>query len=144
MLSSGVACGGRLASDSFPDSGGGGTYCYNRMPFGLKNAGATFSRTVKEMLKGQLGGNATTYIDDIVVKSLRERDHVSDLAKTFQNFRRVGLRLNPAKCMFGVRSRKLLGYLVSKDGIDPNPVKIQAIIDMEPPQSKRDLQKFTG
>ena len=52
--------------------------------------------------------------------------------------------MNPLKCVFGVRSRKLLGYLVSRDGIDPNPVKIQTIIDMEPPQSKRELQKFAG
>ena len=73
-----------------------------------------------------------------MVKSLRERDHVADLAETFRNFRRVGMRLNPLKCMFG-RSGKLLGYLVSKDGIDSNPVKIQAILDMEPPQSKREL-----
>ena len=100
--------------------------------------------TIKETLKGQLGRNAAAYIDDIVVKSLREKDHVADLAETFRNFRRVGMRLNPLKCMFGVQSGKLLGYLVSRDGIDPNPVKIQAIIDMEPPQSKRELQKFAG
>ena len=94
------------------------------MPFKLKNVGTTFSLTVKETLKYQLDRNASAYIDDIVVKSVKEVDHVADLAETFANFRRVGMRLNPAKCMFGVRSGKLLGYLVSKWGIDPNPVKI--------------------
>ena len=70
----------------------------------MKNVGASFSRTVKETLRGQLGRNAAAYIDDIVVKSVREKDHVADLAETFRNFCRVGMRLNPLKCMFGVRS----------------------------------------
>lgn len=91
-----------------------------------------------------MGRNAASYIDDIVIKSVLESDHIRDLAETFANLRRVGMKLNPAKCMFGGRSGKLLGYLVSKAGIDPNPVKIQAILDMQPPTSIRELQQFTG
>lgn len=73
-----------------------------------------------------------------------EVDHVRDLAETFANLRRVGMKLIPAKCMFRVHSGQLLGYLVSKDGINANPTKIQAIMDMKPPTSIRELQTFTG
>lgn len=91
-----------------------------------------------------MGRNTAAYIGDIVVKSVLEVDHVRDLAETFANLRRLDMKLNPAKCMFGVRSDKLLGYLVSKDGINASPIKIQAIMDMQPPSSIRELQKFTG
>jgi hypothetical protein len=121
-----------------------GTYCFIRMPEGLKNAGSTFSRLTKMVLESQVGRNIFTYVDDIVVASRNKADHLVDLAETFANMRDARLRLNPEKCVFGVRQGKILGYLVSHRGIEANPTKIQAIINMTPPQSARDVQRLTG
>jgi hypothetical protein len=110
-----------------------GTYCFIRMPEGLKNAGSTFFRLTKTMLESQVGRNIFTYVDDIVVASKSKEDHLADLAETFANMRDAQLRLNPEKCVFGVRQGKILGYLVSQHGIEANPTKIQAIINMTPP-----------
>jgi hypothetical protein len=120
------------------------TYCSIRMPEGLKNAGSTFSRLTKTMLEIQVGGNIFTYVDDIVVASRNKEDHLADLAETFANMRDAQLRLNPEKCVFDVRQGKILGYLVSHREIEANPTKIQAIINMTPPQSTRDVQRLTG
>jgi hypothetical protein len=121
-----------------------GTYCFIRMPEGLKNARSTFSRLTKRVLESQVGRNIFTYVDDIVVASKNKEDHLDDLAETFANMRDARLRLNPKKCVFGVRQGKILGYLVSHRGIEANPTKIQAIINMTPPQSARDVQRLTG
>jgi hypothetical protein len=95
-----------------------GTYCYIRMSEELKNAGGSFSRmTAKEVLHSQIGRNMLTYVDDIIVKSTKQENHVSDLQETFANFRRAGLKLNPEKCVFGVKKGKFLGCLVSTKGI---------------------------
>jgi ribonuclease HI len=83
-------------------------------------------------------------VDDIVVASKSKKDHLADLAETFANTRDARLRLNPEKCVFGVRQGKILGYLVSHRGIEANPTKIQAIINMTPPQSTRDVQRLIG
>jgi hypothetical protein len=114
------------------------------MPEGLKNVGSTFSRLTKTVLEGQVGRNIFTYVDDIVVASKSKEDHLADLAGTFSNMRNARLRLNPEKCVFGVRQGKILGYMVSHRGIEANPTKIQAIISMTPPQSARDVQRLTG
>jgi hypothetical protein len=121
-----------------------GTYCFVRMPEGLKNAGSTFSRLTKTVLESEVGRNIFTYVDDIVVASKNKVDHLADLAETFANMRDARLRLNPEKCVFGIRQGKILGYLVSHRGIEANPTKIQAIINMTPPQSARDVQRLTG
>jgi hypothetical protein len=122
-----------------------GTYYFIRMLEGLKNAGSTFSRLTKTVLKSQVDRNILTYVDDIVVASKNKADHLADLAETFANMRDARLRLNPEKCVFGVRQGKILGYLVSHRGIEANPTKIQAIINMTPPQqSTRDVQRLTG
>jgi hypothetical protein len=120
-----------------------GTYCFVRMPEGLKNAGSTFSRLTKTVLESQIGRNIFTYVDDIVVASKNKEDHLADLAETFANMREARLRLNPEKCVFGVRQGKILGYMVSHHGIEANPTKIQAIINMMPLQSTRDVQCLT-
>jgi ribonuclease HI len=121
-----------------------GTYCFVRMPEGLKNAGSTFSCLTKKVLENQVGRNTFTYVDDIVVASKSKEDHLADLAETFANMRDARLRLNLEKCVFGVRQRKILGYLVSHRGIEANPTKIQAIINLAPQQSTRDVQRLTG
>jgi hypothetical protein len=121
-----------------------GTYCFVRMPEGLKNAASTFSCLTKKILEDQMGHNVFTYVDDVVIASKNKDDHLSDLAETLANMREVRLRLNPERCIFGVRQGKILGYLVSHRGIEANPSKIQAIMDMAPPQSIKDIQRLTG
>jgi hypothetical protein len=74
-----------------------GTYCYLRMPEGLKNVGGSFSRMTAKVLHSQIGRNVLTYVDDIIVKSTKQENHVADLQETFANFRRAGLKLNPEK-----------------------------------------------
>ena len=98
-----------------------GVYCYTCMPFGLRNAGATFQRLIHIALGRQLGRNVGAYVDDIMVKSREARTLIQDLEETFESLRRVDLRLNPEKCVFGVPSGKLRGFLVSHGGIEANP-----------------------
>ncbi|GKV26785.1 hypothetical protein SLEP1_g36020 [Rubroshorea leprosula] len=119
-------------------------YCYVMMPFGLKNAGATYQKMVTIVFRAQIGKNLEVYIDDIVVKSRKAEDHLADLDETFNNLRKNRMRLNPAKCIFGVESGKFLGFMVSRRGIELNPEKIRAIADMEPPKSVKDIQRLTG
>jgi hypothetical protein len=85
-----------------------------------------------------------TYVDDIIVKSTKQENHIADLQETFANFRQVGLKLNPEKCVFGVKKGKFLGCLVSTKGIEANPNKIEAILRMEPPSTKKGAQRLTG
>jgi hypothetical protein len=96
-------------------------FCFVRMPEGLRNAGSTFNRMMKLILGNQLGRNASAYVDDIVIMSEREKDHIADLTETFDNMRRNDLKLNPKKCIFGIRKGQLLGCMVSKRGIQANP-----------------------
>jgi hypothetical protein len=112
------------------------TYCYLRMPEGLKNARGSFSRMTAKVLHSQIGRNVLTYVDDIIVKSTKQENHITDLQETFANFRQVGLKLNPEKCVFGVKKGKFLGYLVSTKGIE-------AILRMEPPSTKKGAQRLT-
>jgi ribonuclease HI len=121
-----------------------GTYCYLRMPEGLKNAGGSFSRMTAKVLQSQIGRNVLTYVDDIIVKSTKQENHIADLQETFANFRQAGLKLNPEKCVFGVKKGKFLGCLVSTKGIEANPSKIEAILRMEPPSTKKGAQRLTG
>jgi hypothetical protein len=117
-----------------------GTYCYLRMPEGLKNAGGSFSRMTVKVLHSQIGRNVLTYVDDIIVKRTKQENHVAGLQETFANFRHAGLKLNPEKCVFGVKKGKFLGCLVSTKGIEANPSKIEAILRIELPNSKRGLK----
>jgi hypothetical protein len=119
-------------------------FCFIRMPEGLRNAGSTFNRMMKLILGSQLGHNASTYVDDIVIMSEREKDHIADLTETFDNMRRNGLKLNPEKCIFGIQKGQLLGCMVSKQGIQANPQKIEALRRMQPPSSRKEVQRLTG
>ena len=83
------------------------------------------------------------YVDDMLVKSLSKADHLEHLKEAFEVPRTHKMMLNPAKCAFGVGSRKFLGLMFSKRGIEAYPDKIKAILDMEPPKSIRDVQKLT-
>jgi hypothetical protein len=121
-----------------------GTYCYLRMPEGLKNAEGSFNRMTVKVLHSQLGRNVLTYVDDIIVKSTKQENHVANLQEMFANVRQAGLKLNPEKCVFRVKKGKFLGCLVSTKGIEANPSKIEAILQMEPPNSKKEAQRLAG
>jgi hypothetical protein len=84
-----------------------GTYCYLRMPEGLKNDGGSFSRMTAKVLYSQIGRNVLTYVDDIIVKSTKQENHIADLQETFANFRKAGLKLNPEKMYFRGKERKV-------------------------------------
>jgi hypothetical protein len=120
-----------------------GTFCFVRMPEGLKNAGCTFSRMIAIVLHQQIRRNILAYVDDIVVKSVKRKDHISDLAETFANMRAANLKLNPEKCVFGIHKGKVLGCLVSTKGIEANPDKIKALVEMQDPVSLKHVQKLT-
>lgn len=121
-----------------------GLYCYKVMPFGLKNAGATYQRLVNKMLADQLGKTMEVYVDDMLVKSLMAKKHIEHLAEAFKTLRRYHMRLNPLKCAFGVASGKFLGYIVNQRGIEANPEKIKALIEMRSPQKPKEVQRLTG
>jgi hypothetical protein len=99
---------------------------------------------MKLILGSQLDRNASAYIDDIVIMSEKETDHNADLTKTFDNMRHNGLKLNPEKCIFGIRTRQLLGCMVSKRGIQANPQKIEALRKMQQPSSRKEMHRLTG
>ena len=90
------------------------------MPFGLKNTGSTYQRMMTKMFESQLGKNIEVYIDDMVVKSKVESEHVNDLRNIFEILRRHKLRLNDSKCSFGVESGKFLRYMVTHHEIEFN------------------------
>jgi hypothetical protein len=114
------------------------------MSEGLKNVGCTFSRMIAIVLHPQLRRNILAFVDDIVVKSIQKRDHIGDLVETFANLKAANLKLNPEKCIFGIHKRKFFGCLVSTKGIEANPDKIKALIEMQDPVSVKDVQKLTG
>ena len=118
-------------------------YSKIRVLQGLKNAGSTFIHTTAKVLGDQIGWNVLTYADDIIVLSSKRENHIADLSETFANFRTIGLKLNPAKSIFGVERGKFLGCFVSTKGIEANPSKIDAILNMKPPNSRKAVQRLT-
>ena len=90
-----------------------GLYYYKVMLFGLKNIDATYQRLVNQMFSKQIGKNVEVYIDDMLVKSKEEEDHLDDLKETFNTLRQYNMKLNPCKCAFGVSSGKFLRFMVS-------------------------------
>ena len=123
---------------------GQGTYCYRVMPFGLKNAGATYQRLVNRMFHKQIGTTMEVYIDDMLVKSTTAELHIAHLSEAFQILRKYNMKLNPAKCAFGVSARKFLGFIVNHRGIEANPDKMKAVLDMPSPSGIKEVQRLTG
>ena len=116
-----------------------GNFHYKVMPFGLKNAGATYQRMMTRMFESQLGKNIEIYIDDMVVKTREEFEHIKDLGNTFAILREHKLRLNASKCSSGVGSGKFLGYMVTHRGIEVNPDQIKAINNLQPPRNQKEV-----
>ncbi|XP_066161955.1 uncharacterized protein [Oryza sativa Japonica Group] len=121
-----------------------GAYCYITMPFGLKNAGASYQRMIQRCFSTQIGRNVEAYVDGVVVKTKQKDVVIVDLEETFASIRAFRMKLNPKKCIFGVPSGKLLGFMVSHRGIQANPEKVNVILNMKPPSSQKDVQNLTG
>ena len=114
------------------------------MPFGLKNAGATYQRLVTKMFRPLLGSTMKVYIDDMLVKSKQCPYHVTHLQQAFDFLREYGMKLNPLKCAFKVSAGKFLGFMVTQRGIDANPLQLKAILQSTAPSSKKEIQQLIG
>ncbi|XP_055830980.1 uncharacterized protein LOC129900016 [Solanum dulcamara] len=114
------------------------------MPFGLKNVGATYIRAMTTLFHDMIHKEIEVYVDDIIIKSKRSLDHLYDLQKFFERLRKYNLKLNPVKCAFGVPAGKLLGFIISRRGIELDPSKIKAIQELPPPKTRKDVMSFLG
>jgi hypothetical protein len=121
-----------------------GMYCYTTMPFGLRNASASYQRCMSHVFGEHIGRTVEAYIDDIVVKTRKASDLLSDLETTFKCLRAKGVKLNPEKCVFGIPRGILLGFIVSERGIEANPEKIAAITNMGPIKDLKGVQRVMG
>jgi hypothetical protein len=121
-----------------------GMYCYVTMPFGLRNAGATYQRCMQRVSGDHIGRTVEAYIDDIVVKTRKADGLVDDLRIALGCLRANGVKLNPEKCVFGVPRGMLLGYIVSQRGIKANPEKVAALERMGPIRDLKGVQKVLG
>jgi hypothetical protein len=119
-------------------------FYYTKMVFDVKNQGATYQKGIQNILKTQIGGNINVYIDDVVVKSKKHGDLLDDLKDIFDNLHKYKIMLNPKKCVFDVSIGKLLGYMVSTQGIDANSKKVEAIEQLQPGLTRREIQKLAG
>ena len=121
-----------------------GNFYYTMMPLGLKNAGVTYEHTMMAIFHDMMHRELENYVDDIVMKSKRRKDHVKVLRKVFERCQTFKLKMNPLKCAFGVSFGKILGFLVHSRGIDVDPVKATTIATMEPPATVKELKSFLG
>nr|KYP50211.1 Retrovirus-related Pol polyprotein from transposon 297 family [Cajanus cajan] len=119
-------------------------FCYRVMTFGLRNVRATYQRLMDKIFRQQIGTCLEVYVDDMVIKSNSAADHLIDLHTIFDEVRRHRMRLNPAKCTFGVTGGKFLGFMLSSRGIEANPDKCQAIINMRSPLNVKEVQCLAG
>nr|GEU54928.1 reverse transcriptase domain-containing protein [Tanacetum cinerariifolium] len=123
---------------------GQGVYCYTKMSFGLKNAGATYHRLVDKDFDSQIGQNIEVYVDDLVVKSYTEAQMLRDVDETFRTLRKINMKLNPKKCTFGAAKGVLLGYIVTPEGIKPCPDKTAVLLQLPSPRTIKKVQSLNG
>ena len=121
-----------------------GNFCYKVIPFGLKNAGATYQRAMVALFHDMIHYEIDVYIDDMIARSQTEEDHLDHLQKLFDGLKMYKLRLNTNKFTFGVRSGKLLGFIVSDKGIQVDPAKVKAIQEMSAPRTEKEVRGFLG
>jgi hypothetical protein len=120
-----------------------GTFAYRVMPFGLKNAGATFQWAMTYIFH-DLAAIILAYLDDLTARSKKRTQHLDDLRIIFQRCRQYNIHLNPLKCVFCVTAGCLLGFIVSQSGITMDPLKVKAITEIPPPRNLRQLQSLQG
>ncbi|GJY03879.1 reverse transcriptase domain-containing protein [Tanacetum coccineum] len=121
-----------------------GIFCYTKMPFGLRNAGATYQRLVDKAFHKQIGKNLEVYVDGLVIKSRAEDEIVRDIEETFKTLREINMKLNPKKCTFGIEEGMFLGYKVSTRGLKVCPDKVDAVLSLPSPKCLKDVQKLNG
>ena len=119
-------------------------YAYKMMSFGLINVGATYQRMMNAVFESQMGRNMESYVDDMISKSKNCPDHIKDLKECFKNLRKNSMKLNPEKvCLWG-GPENFWDFMVSNRGIEANPRKIKAILEMKTPRTQKDIQKLAG
>jgi len=116
-----------------------GTFCYKGMSFGLKNNRATYQRAMVALFHDMMHKEIKVYVDDMVAKSKTEEEHLVNLRKLLERLRKYRLRLNLSKCTFGVKSRKLLGFIISQKGIEVDPDNVKAILEMPKPCNEKQV-----
>ncbi|GJX60845.1 reverse transcriptase domain-containing protein [Tanacetum coccineum] len=116
-----------------------GVYCYTKMPFDLKNAGATYQRLVDKAFDIQVGRNIEVYIDDLVIKSHTETEMLRDIDETFRTLRKINMKLNPKKCTFGTVEGMFLGYMISPEGIKLCQDKTEAVLRLPSPRTIKEV-----
>ncbi|GKB33489.1 reverse transcriptase domain-containing protein [Tanacetum coccineum] len=121
-----------------------GVYCYTKMPFGLKNAGATYQRLVDKAFEKQVGQNLEVYVDELVIKSHTEAELLRDIEETFRTLRQINMKLNPKKYTFGAVEGMFLGYMIGPKGIKPCPEKIEAVLQLPSPRTVKEVQSLNG
>jgi hypothetical protein len=121
-----------------------GTFMYAKIPFGLMNAGETFQRAMDIAFIGERDKFVVIYLDDITVFSKSDKEHCQHLRKVFSKCRRFGLSLNPKKSLFSMQEGKLLGHIVSAEGVRIDSSRVEAIQTLSLPRSKKEVQSFLG
>ena len=121
-----------------------GHYAFNKVPFGLKSAPNFFQREMNKILADLIGKCVFVYIDDILVYSKTEHDHIKHLQLVFDKLRDAGLKLKPTKCAFGLPEVKLLGYVLNADGITTDPDKVDVIAKLKPPTTVKEVRSMLG
>ncbi|KAI5334251.1 hypothetical protein L3X38_024384 [Prunus dulcis] len=121
-----------------------GAFEYIVMPFGLRNAGATYQRAMNSIFHDMIGHSLEVYIDGVVIKSPEEGNHVASLREAFLRMRQHKLKMNPKKCVFGVQVGNFLGFLVHQRGVEVDRNKAKSIIEALPPRNKKELQSLLG
>ncbi|RDX67171.1 hypothetical protein CR513_53981, partial [Mucuna pruriens] len=119
-----------------------GNYYYKVMPFGLKNARATYQRLIDRIFKDHINLDLVVYVDDMVAKSAYGKQHYKVLVRVFDILRRHKLKLKPEKCSFGVQAEKFLGFMLNRRGIEANLDKCEVVINMRIPRSVKELQQL--
>jgi hypothetical protein len=110
----------------------------------VEEQGSNLSEGIHIILEPQIGRNVEAYIDDVVVKSKKRGDLLNNLKETFDNLYKYKMMLNPKKCVFGVSSEKLLGYMLPSQEINAYLKKVEAIEQLQPPQTRKEMQKLAG
>ncbi|GJU05116.1 reverse transcriptase domain-containing protein [Tanacetum coccineum] len=119
-----------------------GVYCYIKMPFDLKNAGATYQRLVEKAFNSQVGRNIEVYVDDLVIKSHTEAEMLRDIDETFRTLRKINMKLNPKKCTFGAVEGMFMVYMNSPEGIKSCPDKTEAVLQLPSPRTIKEVQSL--
>jgi len=118
-------------------------YCYKVLPFGLKNVGSTYQCRMDKILAPMLRRNVQAYVDNMVITSEEERQHVADMEELFETRGKYNLKLNPEKCVLGVEAGKFLGFMLTERGIEANLNKCVALIRMRSPAAVKEVQQLT-